>query len=85
MDFFIEKRAHLALVSNDEENNMIGLITLEDIMETLLGLEIIDENESAEDVQHLARKKWDERAEDHGVVSESVKSDEKHGDKKEND
>ena len=38
------------------------MVTLEDLIETLLGLEITDEHDSAEDMQALAREKWEQRA-----------------------
>jgi len=58
---FVEKRAHIAIVS-DEFGNTIGLVTMEDIIETLLGLEIMDETDSIEDLQQMARKNWEKRA-----------------------
>lgn len=67
-DFFIEKRAHLAMVT-DEFGNTVGLITMEDIIETLLGLEIMDESDSIQDMQHLARKNWERRAKRLGIIS----------------
>jgi len=73
-DFFVEKRAHLAVVT-DEFGNTVGLITMEDIIETLLGLEIMDESDSIEDMQHLARKNWKRRAKRLGIISEPEKEE----------
>ncbi|WP_029035632.1 CNNM domain-containing protein [Salinimicrobium terrae] len=67
-DNFIKKRIHIAMVV-DEFGNTIGLVTMEDIIETLLGLEIMDESDSVEDMQKLARKKWEERAKRMGILS----------------
>lgn len=67
-DNFIKKRAHIAMVV-DEYGNTIGLVTMEDIIETLLGLEIMDESDSVEDMQKLARKKWEERAKRMGILT----------------
>ncbi|MBN2173922.1 MAG: HlyC/CorC family transporter [Bacteroidales bacterium] len=53
----LEKREHITLIV-DEYGSVAGIATLEDIFETLLGLEIIDETDSQVDMQQLARKKW---------------------------
>ena len=56
-----EKREHLAVVI-DEYGSLLGLVTLEDIFETLLGLEIMDETDNVSDLQAYARKLWEERS-----------------------
>ncbi|TNE55258.1 MAG: DUF21 domain-containing protein [Bacteroidetes bacterium] len=48
---------HLAMVT-DEFGLVMGLVTLEDLMETILGLEIVDEMDDVEDLQKLAREIW---------------------------
>ncbi len=63
----IKKKGHIASVV-DEFGNMIGLITMEDIIETLLGLEIMDESDNIEDMQVLARKNWEIRAKKLGII-----------------
>ncbi len=71
---FIEKRAHLSLVV-DEFGNNIGVVTMEDIIETLLGLEIMDESDDIEDMQVQARKNWERRAKRMGISVEDLEKD----------
>ena len=63
----IAKREHVALVV-DEFGSVSGLVTMEDVIETLLGLEIMDESDNVEDLQQLARKKWEDRAKRTGII-----------------
>lgn len=65
---FIQNKAHITMVV-DEFGNTIGLVTMEDIIETLLGLEIMDESDSIEDMQLLARKNWEQRARRLGLLT----------------
>lgn len=51
------QREHIALII-DEYGGMQGVATMEDIIETMLGLEIVDERDVETDMQTLARKKW---------------------------
>ncbi len=51
-----DARSHVALVA-DEYGGTAGLVTLEDVMETLLGREIIDESDRVVDMQELARRR----------------------------
>lgn len=60
-DEFLRQRAHIMLVV-DEYGSVDGILTLEDILETLLGLEIIDEGDANIDMQQYARRLWRKRA-----------------------
>jgi CBS domain containing-hemolysin-like protein len=64
---FLEEREHIALVL-DGYGGMAGIVTMEDVIETLLGLEIVDELDHEEDMQHLARRNWEKRAKSLGLI-----------------
>ena len=66
-DTLVKKREHIALVV-DEYGSITGLVTMEDVIETLLGLEIMDESDSVADLQELARKNWETRAQRSGIL-----------------
>lgn len=63
----LHRRAHIMMIV-DEYGGMEGIITLEDILETLLGLEIIDESDKTADMQQHARRMWKKRAQTMGIT-----------------
>ena len=65
----VESRNHMALVV-DEYGSVSGLVTMEDVIETLLGLEIMDESDNVSDLQLLARKSWESRAKKLGIFED---------------
>ena len=67
LDTFLIKKEHMALVV-DEFGGMEGIVTMEDIIETLLGLEIVDESDNETDMQALARSNWERRAKRLGII-----------------
>lgn len=66
METLLEQRQHIALVVG-EYGETKGLVTLEDVVETLLGIEILDEGDKVDDMQKLARQLWAKRAERMGI------------------
>ena len=57
MDDLLHQRTHIMLVV-DEYGGVRGILTLEDALETMLGLEIVDESDNVTDMQELARRFW---------------------------
>jgi CBS domain containing-hemolysin-like protein len=60
LDLFIKNRAHLFLVE-DEFGQNAGIVTLEDAIETFLGREILDDNDTVADMQEFARGRYRDR------------------------
>ena len=64
--------AHISLVVN-EYGTVRGILTLEDILETLIGHEIIDEGDKNIDMQKLAKRLWKAKAKKYGIDLEENK------------
>ncbi|MEO1530009.1 MAG: hemolysin family protein [Planctomycetota bacterium] len=67
LDLLLQDRVHIAIVV-DTYGSVVGIVTLEDVIETLLGLEIVDENDTEVDMQTFARERWRERAQRSGLA-----------------
>ncbi len=65
-DRLMHEKSHISLVV-DEFGTVQGLVSLEDVIETLIGLEIVDESDTVEDMQMLANKRWRERMDAFGI------------------
>ena len=65
-DELLTKRAHLLAVF-DEHGGLVGVVSLEDVVETLIGIEIVDEADRVDDMRRLARRKWEKRMERLGL------------------
>lgn len=70
---FLKEGRHVALVE-DSYGTVTGLVSLEDILETVVGVEIMDESDQVADLQELARKLWRDRADRKGVKVEEAEA-----------
>jgi CBS domain containing-hemolysin-like protein len=68
----VESKNHMSLVV-DEYGSVNGLVTVEDVIETLLGMEIMDESDHIADLQQMARKNWEDRAKRLGITDDFKK------------
>ncbi|MEM6992035.1 MAG: CNNM domain-containing protein [Myxococcota bacterium] len=71
LERLLEHQTHMALVV-DDHGTATGLVTLEDVVETLFGTEIVDEADNVADLRELARKKWHERAKRFGLLDDAA-------------
>lgn len=69
-DSMLARKDHIALVV-DEYGGVDGLLTLEDIIETLLGLEIVDEKDRVENMRTLARERWEARRRKYAALGDA--------------
>lgn len=53
----LEKKEHISIII-DEYGTLRGIVTLEDVIETMLGTEIVDEKDEVVDMQELAKLQW---------------------------
>lgn len=57
----LEHQEHMAVVV-DEFGGLVGVVSMEDVVETLLGMEILDESDTIDDLRRHARESWKQRA-----------------------
>jgi CBS domain containing-hemolysin-like protein len=74
LEKLLDERQHIALVV-DNYGGTRGLVSLEDVVETLLGMEIVDEMDKVADMQTLARQQWERRARGLGINIEELNVD----------
>lgn len=73
LDVLISKREHICLVTGPYGGTS-GVVTIEDVIETLLGVEIMDEVDKIDDLQKLARQTWEKRAKKMGLLTDEKKT-----------
>ena len=66
LEELLDNRQHI-LLAIDKYGGMQGLVTLEDVVETLIGIEIVDEADKIDDMRKLARQRWEDRMEKIGI------------------
>jgi CBS domain containing-hemolysin-like protein len=72
LDLLLASREHIAGVL-DEFGGTAGVVTLEDLLETVLDLEIVDEFDNVEDLRAAARQDWRRRARSLGLLADDGK------------
>ena len=82
LEKLLDNREHILLVV-DKYGGMEGVVTLEDVVETLIGIEIVDEADNAVDMRKVARDKWADRMQKLGIdVREMADDEEEAGSRK---
>jgi CBS domain containing-hemolysin-like protein len=69
-DRLIQNNEHIAVVI-DEYGGTEGIVTMEDVFETITGIEITDETDDIVDLQKTARERWEKRAKRMGLNIEN--------------
>ena len=69
----LSEQEQMAILIN-EYGGFSGVLTVEDIVETIIGMEIVDEDETVANRRKLARQRWKERAQRLGIYNDTMDS-----------
>jgi CBS domain containing-hemolysin-like protein len=67
MTSFLAEHQHMALVY-DQYGTWLGLATMEDVLETILGQPIMDETDDIPNMRRFARKRWENHMKHQGTT-----------------
>ena len=59
----LERKEHISAIL-DEYGSLRGIVTMEDVIETMLGHEIVDEKDEVVDMQEYAKEQWEKAQKD---------------------
>lgn len=63
----IEKKEHISVIL-DEYGSLRGIVTMEDVIETMLGHEIVDEKDEVVDMQEYAKEQWEKAQKEMEII-----------------
>ena len=63
----IEKKEHISVIL-DEYGSLRGIVTMEDVIETMLGHEIVDEKDEVVDMQEYAKEQWEKAQQEMEII-----------------
>lgn len=68
-EMLLDSKEHIAIVV-DQYGGLDGIVTMEDVIESLLGLEIVDEKDTITDMRKYARERWKTRQAKYNLLDE---------------
>ena len=78
----LESKEHISVIV-DEYGSMRGIVTMEDVIETMLGYEIVDEKDEVVDMQELAKAQWQEVQQKHATIQKHEDDEDEEEEEKE--
>lgn len=66
-EILLEKKEHISVIL-DEYGSLRGIVTMEDVIETMLGHEIVDEKDEVVDMQEYAKEQWEKAQKEMEII-----------------